>query len=241
MIEQTDEDLREEAIARRRQLPYSDQKRRKRLHRLIQADCDLNQIAKDLGCTPGNVRTLIMKNGFSRLWLENRERRASRRRRDPAMVRRRMRVAGPVLDEFKARGYHVVIGRFVDQCRIEGFPISVFLPKRVRERKSRYATTRYFSIMSRYLDRFLIIVLPNGKKVFRWPRKLGTKWLYIPEWELLTPEEFPSKAEFRRQRALINAQQGRFQRKKPPTPQQQRENEDIWRLLGFEEHEIPKE
>lgn len=230
------EDTPEERILPRKTKAYlgaREPQRRARLHRLIVADCSQKQIAADLGCSVTYVRYLISANGFGRLWSENRERRKQRRKLDPSMVRQRMKLSKPILQEFQARGYRVIMGRVIDECRLEGFGVSCFAPKKPITRNTKAGPKKYFLVESNYLDRFIIVKLSNGKKVFRWPRKAGHRWLYIPEWELHTPEEWPSKADFRRQRELWNLERG-FKRKITPKPSIKRENSaEILRKMGL--------
>jgi hypothetical protein len=207
MIEQTDEEFL--AMAKRKNLRTSAREpaRRARLHRLIVSKCTMTQIANDLGVSLQHLRYLIIANGFSRIWADNKEQRAKERAARPKIVRHRLRATRPVLQEFEKRGYKVKYAVNVDDCRVEGFPVSVYYPKKLGPPKTGKPDSRYFIIESKYLDRFCIVILPNGKKTFRWPMKKERKYLCISEKELIGPEIWPSKGEFRRRRQMARGEE----------------------------------
>lgn len=230
--ETVEESIRPKVISRR------DPEVRKKLHKLIISECNAIQIADAFGITKNQVPALIKAYGFVRIWAENKEARKYKRVPRVKINRHRWKATQPILDEFEKRGFEVTRStRYIaDDCLIEGMAIAVFYPK--RSRIPAKGAKPYYIIRSKYLNRFLIVVMPSGKLKFYFPLGDKRKMLYIPEWENDAEEIWPKKMDFRRWKSMQAAQRG-VQRKKKKGSTDLSEA-DIWRLLGFEEDEIPE-
>lgn len=207
MKERTDDDYLAYLRSSGKRIPWDEPVRKAKLYRLITSGCNLRQLAEGLECDQGNIRQLIIRNGFVRIWQENRQRRLNIRRKPKELYPPGRTRA--ILDEFASRGYRVVQRKTLGACRIEGFPFSIFCPKIPRKIFSDGKMYEYFVVQSQHLNRFIIIELPNGKKIFRWPYYDGTKSIVIPISDLEGPTQWPLKAEFRHQRMLAEPSQSK--------------------------------
>jgi len=211
-----------------------DGKRRRRLHQLITAGCNSRDIAKALECTPQYIRRLVEANGFRAIWEEAKAARKKKRPVYQRIARMRWRITQPVLEAFRARGFEVTKGRIADECLIEGMQIAVFAPRIPFQIKNAQYGTRYFAIHSKYLQRFLIILLPNGKKLFYFPRKPGQRYLSIPEWQLDTPEVWPLRADFRKWKSLQHTERKLARQKEKSEKNTGINPDDLLYWLGVE-------
>ena len=193
----TTEEIRTQRIRHNHRFSTTDPKLKFRLRHLLRRDLNSVDICKEIGIPKQNLLYFIRRMGLSQEWEENKDRRRRLRPSQRKVNRMRWRISQRVLDEFEKRGYSVTRGRIADECRIEGVEFAVFQPKSTFLVNNSGYNVRYFIIRSKYLDRFVVVLLPNGKWFFWFPKKKKQKQLSVPEWQLHTEEVWPTKLQFR--------------------------------------------
>lgn len=225
----TTEEIQKQRIRHNHRFSTSDPKLKFRLRHLLRRDLNSVDICEEIGIPKQNLLYFIRRMGLSQEWEENKARRRKSRPSQRKVNRMRWRISQKVLDEFEKRGYSVTRGRIADECRIEGVEFAVFQPRKPFLIKSTGYNVRYFVIRSKYLNRFVVVLLPNGKWFFWFPKKKHQKQLSIPEWQLQTEEEWPTKLQFRHFKSQLNLEKTAAKGKRS---RRELTEEDILHFLG---------
>ncbi len=222
------DDDRSEPEIYRPWVAHDDETRKKRLYRLIQADCTLAQMAKDLGLSLQYTHRLIKRAGLWQAWQESQERRKLNKVKKP--YSKHALITSRALEAYAAKGYDVKWQTPVKESYIEGMPVIVFAPTKLKLRKYRNTETRYWHIKSRFFDRFIIVILPNGRMLHFWPRE--SKDLYISDAALDLPETWPSKREFQERKKNLRVEQ-QLKEIKPEAEWSDVDHNDLMAMLGI--------